>query len=73
MDLAEWLERLTADANAATVLGSIHRVLTPAPHLRAAKAGRNHLNEASDIAKPYQIYVKQRSCTDVNFPYKRKC
>ncbi len=27
--------------------------------------------EVSDIAKPYQIYVKQRSCGDVNSPYKR--
>ncbi len=28
---------------------------------------------ARDIAKPYDIYVKQRSCADVNSPYKRKC
>ncbi len=26
----------------------------------------------SDIAKPYQIYVKQRSRTDVNSPYQQK-
>jgi hypothetical protein len=31
------------------------------------------LGKASDIAKPDQIYVKQRSCADVNSPYKRKC
>ncbi len=40
-------------------------VLTPSPHplpLSPAKAGRNLLNEigiVSDIAKPYEIYVKQ--------------
>ncbi len=26
-----------------------------------------------DITKPYHIYVKQRSCADVNSPYKPKC
>jgi hypothetical protein len=31
------------------------------------------LGLASDIAKPYQVRVKQRSCADVNSPYKRKC
>ncbi len=48
----------------------------PPPTVSAAKACRNQLNEkntpllhngtgqASDIAKPYQIYVKQRSYTD---------
>ncbi len=60
----------------------MHRVLTPPPlPPRAAKAGRSHLNEyntplppsgASDITKSYQIYVKQRSYTDVNSPYKLK-
>jgi hypothetical protein len=37
-------------------------------------AGRNYLNDkisplglASDKAKPYQIYGKQRCCDDVNF------
>jgi hypothetical protein len=60
-----------------------HLVLTPPPlPLIVAKAGRNQSNEkntpssplvqANDIAKPYQIYVKQRSCADVNSPYKRK-
>ncbi len=28
------------------------------------------LRWASDIAKPYQIYVKQRSCADVKSSYK---
>ncbi len=31
------------------------------------------LEKPSDISKPYQIYVKQRSCADVNSPNKRKC
>ncbi len=31
------------------------------------------MGKASDIAKPYQIYVKQRYWADVNSPYKRKC
>ncbi len=43
---------------------------TPPLPLKAVKAGRNHL---SDIAKPYQLNVKQRSCVDVSSPYKRKC
>ncbi len=34
----------------------------PSP-LSTQKAGRNHMN---DVAKPYQIYVKQRSCADVD-------
>jgi hypothetical protein len=49
--------------------------------LSAAKVVRNNLNEKnnhpppphwdrrSDIAKPYQIYVNQLSCADVNSPY----
>jgi hypothetical protein len=58
-----------------------HRVLAPPP-LSAEKASRNHLNEFNTPylptgicygAKPYQIYVKQRSCADVNSPYQRKC
>jgi hypothetical protein len=28
---------------------------------------------ASDVAEPYQIWDKQRSCADMNSPYKRKC
>jgi hypothetical protein len=24
-------------------------------------------------SQPYKVYVKQRSCADVSFPYKRKC
>ncbi len=55
-----------------------HRVLTPPLTLGVARG--NHLNEqnisllpteiASDKAKPYQIYVKQRSGAEVNTPYK---
>jgi hypothetical protein len=54
----------------------------PPPPLSGAKAGRNHLKEhsknhpssplASGIAKPYQIYVKLRSCADLSSPYKWK-
>jgi hypothetical protein len=31
------------------------------------------LEQASDTAKPYQIYVKQRSHADVNSPCTRRC
>ncbi len=55
------------------------------PPLNVATGGKNLLNEeiklppssplgqASDIAKPYQIWDMQRSCADMNSPYKRKC
>ncbi len=60
-----------------------HRVLTPPPapsSISVAKAGRieiigtseippsSPLGSASYIAKPYEIYVKQRSRADVNSP-----
>ncbi len=30
-------------------------------------------NFLENLSKPYQFRVKQRSCADVNSPYKRKC
>ncbi len=46
----------------------------PPLSISAAKAGTLlPPGLATDIAKPYQIYVKQRSYTDVNSSYKRKC
>ncbi len=46
--------------------------------LRVAKAGRNPYPPpphglARDTDKPFQILDMQRSCADVNSPYKRKC
>jgi hypothetical protein len=61
-----------------TVNNTVGQPPRPLP-LCVAKAGINHLNwdrfeliKASDIAKPYQIYVKQRSRADVNSPYRRE-
>jgi hypothetical protein len=61
-----------------------HRVPIASPlSLRVAKTGKNHLNEettallptargyASDFSQTVTIWDMQRSCADVNSPYKR--
>ncbi len=67
----QWCHRILISRQARW---QVHRMLTSSPLPLAPRRQVEIIwTSKITIAKPYQLNIKQRSCTNVNSPYQRKC